>query len=344
MPQRRLLTSAAIFAMCALGAAAQAGEATLTIKDFVGRITIETDGNQAIKVTNKTRAGDVDFDQDRESLVIDGGISNPDGDDCKGYYGNVSWSLFGKKEKKSEIGGYSDLDNYPDLTISGPEDMTLVIENSIPFGRAGNIGAADIEMQYCGRFFLGDINGPARFTVNGSGDIEAGNIETLQAKINGSGDLELRDVGDSDITIRGSGDVEFKDAENMNLSISGSGDAEGERISGAIYIKSSGSGDVDLESVDGELTYDSRGSGDLSINEVNGTAMLQVRGSGTADIDEGSLTELIVIATGSSDVHFGGRVQDADLTARGSSDVYVDTITGTRKTRTTGSGDIHIDN
>lgn len=344
MSLKRYALSAATFALIGLSAPAFAAEPVLTIKNYVGKITIETRPGADMDVTQKKRASDVDISSRSGALTIDGGIDEPDGDGCKGYYGNFSWSWSGKKSKKSDIGGYEDLDDYPNLTITGPENLMVVIDNAIPFGSIGTISGADINIDYCGKLTMADINGPAKLGIRGSGTIDAENIETLVSVIKGSGDLSFETVGEADLIIKGSGNVDFEKAASLNLEISGSGDVEADDVSGALFIQSSGSGDVSVDSVGEELTYTGRGSTDLSIDEISGRALIKVSGSGDVDIDQGTLETLIVTARGSSDVRFDGSTESADLTASGSADIYVGEITGKKSTSTSGSADIDIGN
>lgn len=343
MLKRTLFISAAVISS-AFVSPALAGEATLTLKNYVGKITVNTEPGADLKIESKNRANSVDFDRDGDELLIDGNIKRPDSDGCKGYYGKVSWSWNDKKEKKGQFGGYKNLDQYPDITITGPETLTVVVENSIPFGAVGNIGGADIKLGYCGRLTIGDINGPADLRVTGSGDLVAGNIGDLMTRISGSGDFDFGDVDNADIKVSGSGNVEFGNANAVTLSISGSGDVEMEDIATSLFIKSGGSGDVSVTSLGEELTFEGGGSSDISIDDINGRALIKVGGSSDVDIDDGELETLIITASGGSDVRFGGTAKNAELTARGGADIYVSKVTGDKSTRTSGGGDIDIGN
>lgn len=341
---KRYALSAATIVLAGFSAPAFAAEPVLTLKNYVGKITVETSSGADLKVTQKKRAGDVDVFSKSGDLTIDGGINDPDGDGCKGYYGKLSWSWSGKKTKNSDIGGYENLDEFPNLTITGPENLMIVIENAIPFGDIGTISGADINIDHCGKLTMADINGPAKLTIRGSGTLDAENIESLAAVIKGSGDLSFETVGDADLTIKGSGNVDFDTAASLNLEISGSGDVEADEVSGALFIQSAGSGDVSVDTVGEELTYTGRGSTDLSIDDISGRALIKVSGSGDVDIDDGTLETLIVTARGSSDVRFDGKTDDAELTASGSADIYVGEVTGEKSTSTSGSADIDIGN
>ncbi len=342
--KRTLAISTALLAATLFHSPAYAGESVLVLKDFIGRVTVETRKNAELKITRESRAKDVDVESRRDSLTLDGGFSNPDGSKCKGYNGKITWSLFSKKEKTTSIGGYEDIEDYPLITISAPDDVTLVIENSIIFGSAGNIGTADIDVSDCGKFDLGDISGPARFDISGSGDLTAKNIGALVANVSGSGDLEFRNVTDADISVSGSGDVEFKDAQNVNLSVSGSGDVEMEDIAEALNASASGSGDISARSVGQDLIYEASGSSDLDIDDAFGRAFITLSGSSDVEIDGGKLDMLSVKASGGSEISIDADVIDAELYATGHADIYIDRASGKVTSQKYGGGDIHVGN
>lgn len=340
MLKRTLILSVSLTAF--MTTPAFADNNTLTIENFVGKITIEN--GSKLKVTHKSNSRNVDFDTSGDSLTIDGGISEPDGNDCVGYYGRGSWSFFSKKEKTGNFGGYENLDDYPELTIAAPEDVRLVITNSIPFGSVSDVSAANIKMSYCGNLKMSNINGPADIDIRGSGDISAGNIENIDASIKGSGDFEFENTKNAVISVRGSGDVEFNDADNADIKVSGSGDIEMGDIAKTLNIESAGSGDVSAGDVGEELIYKGRGSGDFELDSVSGTAEIHVSGSGDVDIRDGDVETLIIKATDASDVRFDGTAINAELTASGASDIYVNEVSGKSDTRETGSADINIGN
>lgn len=340
----KLILSTAALALTAAAAPAFAASTTLVIKDFVGTISVETSNNADLRITKKSKSSDVEIDGSANTLVIDGGIDRPDGNKCKGYYGSVSWSLFGKKEKSERVGGYEDLDDYPKLTISAPDDVKLVIENAIPFGDAGDIGSADIELSHCGRLEVGNIAGNADIKITGSGDMSAENIGSVKARVTGSGDLEFMSTGDADLRSKGSGNIDFENADNVDLTISGSSDVNIETVTGQLSIRSSGSSDIDVETVGAGLDYEASGSGDFSAQEVNGDANISARGSSDIDIGGGNIGTLTIAARGSSDVDFGGTAQDAHLTASGSSDINVHRVEDLSHTKASGSADIDVGN
>ena len=341
MKTHQFLLSTAL--MLGLSSPAFAEGPTLTIQNFIGKITIQTEPDIPLSVLQQKRSSEVDIANTSSGLVIDGGIDELRGTKCKGYYGNLSWSWTGKKESHSNFGGYEDLDRYPALTIAAPQNTHLVIENSIPFGQVEDIGSADVSISHCGRLTMENVAGDAGFNISGSGDLQVGDVQNLTARIRGSGDIEAGNVaGDAQLRISGSGDITMGDAETADLGVSGSGDIEIARIAERLNIQSSGSGDVIVEGSYGKLIYSSRGSGDLSVDEVNGEVEVETGGSGDVDIDDGELSYLKIRATGASDVEFDGTAKNADLRARGASDIYVYEVTGTLERSESGAADISV--
>ena len=316
---------------------------TLVIEDFIGTVTISTDAGKSLRIKDRDNAGDLKINDRDGSLVIDGGIEKVDGSKCQGHYGRFNFTFFSDKERKGNIGGYKDLDEYPKLTITAPDDVNLIIRNSAIFGTAGNIGSGDLDLRHCGNLEIGDINGPLDLNVRGSADVKTGNAKSVDARISGSGDLEMLDIEDGTFSVSGSGDIEIGNATSLDVRVSGSGDISFEDVSGNAKFRSSGSGDVEGGEVFGGLDYDASGSGDLDIENVVGDLSVEISGSGDAAIDDGDVDHLIVHTSGSSSVDFDGTAQTADLDASGSSDIFVDTVEGKASVHASSSSDIDID-
>jgi len=320
----------------------------LIIENFVGTINW-VNGTGEISLIKQKNARRLDLQSGDGSLIINGGIEDPDGNDCKGYYGSYDISLFGDKKRNSgKFGGYKDLEDFPILDLEIPRNTSLIIRNAIIFSEGSpDIAAADLDLQHCGKVNLGDVAGPLLLESRGSADVTLGDAEEIDAELRGSGDLEANKVGDFTFKARGSGDVEIEQAVNVMLTLSGSGDAEIGDISGDATLSSSGSGDIDLGLVKGDLDYKGAGSGDLSVDEVRGTGDnivdLQASGSSDISIDESKISFLTISASGSVNVNVDGIITDADVRASGSSDIYLDTVTGDIRQKASGSSDIHID-
>ena len=315
----------------------------LFIEDFVGTINVETVSASKISISQDKNMKGVNLYQEGDSLKIDGGIEKPDGNDCKGYYGSYSISWF-KKENRGDLGGYKDLDDYPNLTVTAPKDTTLIIRNSIPFLTAGSLGSADLKLVSCGKVTLGDLSDGLIADIRGSGDLNVGDISGhADIHIRGSGDVDIGNGGDLRLKVTGSGDVRAGNVRSADIAVRGSGDVEIEDVNGPLGVESSGSSDVDIGDVSGDFVYDGRGSGDLSVSSVTGRVSVDIGRSGDADISGGMVSSLKVSASGASEFDFGGVAETADLYAAGASDIYIRKVTGEVRRKESGAADITID-
>lgn len=324
--------------------AAFANGPELRIEDFVGTIKIENGTADNISVLRDKNMKGVNLVEQGNSLKIDGGIRDPDGNKCKGYYGSYSFGLF-KKEKSGEFGGYENLEDYPQITLQLPKDSNLVIENSIAFVTAEDLGGAELDLRYCGKVNLGDLSSNLIADIRGSADLTAGNVGNVDVDIKGSGDLDVQNAGFVTLSVAGSGDAEFENVKGADVSVSGSGDISFGDIEGSLAAQSRGSGNIEAEDVTGDLIYDAGGSGDLDIGDVEGSRIsIDVSGSGDVSIDGGNVEALKVTASGASDVDYDGTAENADLVATGASDIYVGKVTGELRSKERGSADISVSN
>ncbi|MDB2439799.1 DUF2807 domain-containing protein [Hellea sp.] len=325
-----------------LAGTALANGPELSITDFVGTITIENSASQNITITSDKNMSDVKVSERGQGLAIDGGITEPDSNKCKGYYGRFSLDLF-KKEKSGKFGGYEDLEDYPQITISAPKDTVLIIENSIPFLNAQDLGGTDLDLRSCGKVYLGNVAGDLNANIRGSADLLAEDVGDVTATIRGSGDLDVQNAGFVKLSVAGSGDADFENVSGADVSVSGSGDIEFEDIGSSFAAKSSGSGDIEAGDVDGDFVYNASGSSDLDIGDVKGNRIsVDVSGSGDVDIDGGDVQSLRISASGASDVSYGGSAETADLVASGASDIHVKKVTGEVRSKERGSADISV--
>ena len=316
----------------------------LLIEDFVGTIKIDNNSSGNISIIRDKNMKGVILVEQGDSLKIDGGISNPDGNKCKGYYGVYNFALF-KKEKSGEFGGYEDLEDYPQITISIPKQAVLVIENSIAFITAEDLGAADLDLRYCGKVNLGNIAGDLRADIRGSADLTAGDVGNVDVDIRGSGDLTVQNAGLVALSVAGSGDAEFDDVESADVRVSGSGDISFGNINGSLLAESRGSGDISSGNVAGDFVYEASGSSDLDVGDVMGSRIsIDVSGSGDVNIDGGDVQTLKITASGASDIDYDGTAETADLVATGASDIYVNKVTGELRSKERGAADISVSN
>jgi len=339
----KIFTLAAL-ATTVLTSAALANGPELLIQDFVGTVKIENNSSDNISITRDKNMIGVNLVEQGDNLKIDGGITDPDGNKCKGYYGSYSLGLF-KKNTSGEFGGYEDLEDYPQITIRAPKDAVLIIENSIAFVTAEDLGGTDLDLRYCGKVNLGNVTGDLLADIRGSADLTARDVGNVDVSIKGSGDLDVKNAGFVALSVAGSGDAEFENVKSADVRVSGSGDISFGDIDGPLAAESRGSGDIEAGNVAGDFIYEAGGSGDLDIGDVTGNRIsIDVSGSGDVNIDGGDVQTLKVTASGASEVDYDGTAQNADLVATGASDIYVNKVTGEVRSKERGAADISVSN
>lgn len=337
---KRAAVSTAALVMVAATAPASLAADRLEIRDFVGTINW-TNGPMSVEV--QKNAGETKI-SGRRSVSVDGGQSDIDESGCKSSYGKYDLDWFGKR-KEGRFGGFENLDDLPVLDITLPENATLILENSIVFtSGAPNLGAAELELKYCGDISLGDVAGEFALDSRGSADVEVGKTGQLVANLKGSGDLTGGDSGDVLIRSHGSADIELEHLASFEAKIHGSGDITAGNVDGTVDLASHGSGDVELGDVTGRLSYTGYGSGNLDISSVEGDILeVESFGSGDIDISGGEVDRVIATVRGSAEIDFAGAAQNAKLSASGSGDIYIERVLGEADMKTSGSGDIDID-
>jgi len=315
-------------------------ENSLEIRNFIGSIYWS---NGPLSAEVQKNPGDTKI-SGRAIITVDGGHSKIDGSDCKSAYGRYDFDWFGKK-KEGHFGGYKGMEDLPVLKVTLPENTKLILRESIIFtDGAPDIGAADIELSYCGKLTLGDIDDTLALNSRGSADITVGKTGQIVAYLKGSGDLTGGESTDVLIDSRGSADVELENLTSLEISIHGSGDVKTGDIDGEVKVKSHGSGDTELGHVDGSLSYSGHGSGDLDVASVDGAFLeLSTHGSGDIDIGGGRVGKMTARVHGSGNTDFSGEAETANLRVSGSGNIQVNRVTGAVETKTSGSGDVDID-
>jgi hypothetical protein len=273
-----------------------ASAASVTIQDFVGKVTIVTgtDGLDVVRDGKKpiTIGGSAD------EIFIDGGLSQKARNKACGGSG-MSWNLdFGGH--KSD--GNTRLDDYPELLISVPNGSDLTItESSLHLDSQVELNDADLG-------------------VGGCFDITIEAADTLRLEKSGSGDIEIGTAGTLTIEKSGSGELEIDQTGTFDLHQSGSGDVEIDSVDGAVSIEKSGSGNIDIGSLTGSLNVEKSGSGDIDISD--GTIPnLSIQNSGSGDVEiNADVDDAYVRASGSGDVYIQSISGRLDEATSGSSD------------------------
>ncbi|PHR60212.1 MAG: hypothetical protein COA43_07900 [Robiginitomaculum sp.] len=309
-------TTLALFASPAMAA----DSPTLRIENFIGTLDLVNSTGSKISVQDADGAS---IDVHGDGVTIDDGVEIKN-THCKSSKSNIKIGMGSWKVLKRS-GGYKDLNTYPKLKITAPENTHLIITNSVIFGDVENLGSAEIHIRSCGDLEIGDVAGEVGLYISGSGDLDIG------------------DTGPATIRISGSGDVEAGDFVSADIRVSGSGDLDAGDIAGFVRIASSGAGDIELEHLGNGLEYSGSGASDLRIKSVSGgDLIIHASGSGDVDIKKGSVDKLDIRASGASDVRYGGTSNSAEARASGASDVYMHAPSGHLHTSDSGAGDVHV--
>jgi hypothetical protein len=197
---------------------------------------------------------------------------------CGGWGGRPSVSVW--------LRGRFSYEDLPQVVVRTPLDARVSAGEAV-FGAVGRSRSVDLDSHGCGDWTVGDVAGPMRLNVAGSGDVRtgalgsaqmhasgSGNIATqairggLQASVSGSSDINAAAVyGPLDVHVGGSGDVRIPAGRvtTMNVAIAGSGDVRFGGVAGALNADVAGSGDVSVGAVTGPVIRHVAGSGDLRI-------------------------------------------------------------------------------
>lgn len=322
---RRLMTTAVLLA--ATGSVA--AERNWTVQGADLRVTtacaksvsIEPSSSLKGQVTVEARA---DHQEEIDNLNITGG----------------STALIGRTHESCWMPGPNMQIGNIHIGVSEPSTLELTVK--VPQGIAIAVkegGTAE--------YRIGDVGGPLRLELHGSGSISAESAKELNLAISGSGDARVTSVtGKLEGKISGSGSLAVQKANvaSTDMTISGSGDAtvdEGDL--GALTLTLHGSGDFSGPSA-GNVKYDSSGSATLKLRSVKAsTVSLKISGNGDAAIDDGSIGSLLISSTGSANLRVFADITDADVTVRGSGDVKLHKVSGNLTRNERGSGHISVD-
>lgn len=163
--------------------------------------------------------------------------------------------------RHSDMGWFHSSYAYIELHVRVPARLAIDIQDSSGDADVRNVAALDFNAS-SGDLRVDRINGPLTVEVS-SGDVNGGDIGSLDVRRTSSGDITLHDVrGDVKVERAGSGDLRF------------------ENVKGAVSIGQVGSGDVSVSQVDNDVTIDAIGSGDVSVSSVAGNFTVRAKGSG----------------------------------------------------------------
>jgi hypothetical protein len=260
------------------GAAAAAPSAD--VREAAARVTVipEARADVAAFLVKANPRLPIWISKEGDKVVIRGNVGHMITRCSRGLDGKPSVGVFMRGRF-----AYADL---PQVVIRTPIDVRVAAGDAV-FGSIGRARSVDLGSHGCGDWTVGDVDGPMRLGVAGSGDVHAGSAGSAVVGIAGSGDVSAQTVrGGLAANIVGSGDMTVVAASGpMTVHVAGSGDLKvrSGQVS-RLMVSVTGSGDVRFGGVAGSLEAAVAGSGDVSVAHVTGPVVKHVAGSGDIDV------------------------------------------------------------
>ncbi len=163
---------------------------------------------------------------------------------------------------------------YVNLRVRAPAALAAEIRASSGDADVRNVAALSFDAS-SGDLRVDTIAGPLTIEVS-SGDVNGGDVGSVEVRSSSSGDISLRKVrGDVKVARTGSGDLQF-DTVGGSVTIDkvGSGDVSARHVGRDVTIGAIGSGDVGVGDVGGDFTVRAKGSGDVHHDDVRGKVSL----------------------------------------------------------------------
>lgn len=264
----------------ALTAGAVAAAPAVDIHNAVARVTIipEARSDIAVSVVKVNARLPLSIARIGDSVSIDGGLGGR-WHSCHASFGHARVAVWGLGDI-----GYDDM---PQIVIRTPMDVKVSAGAAV-FGTVGRGASVDLANSGCGDWTVGNVSGPLRVSISGSGDVRAGGAGAADVRVSGSADVWMRDIrGGLRAAASGSGDIHALSISGgpLHVRVAGSGDVDAK--GGAVTdmdVSVSGSGDVNFGGVAQTLTAAVAGSGDVKVGRVTGAVSKHVAGSGSVEV------------------------------------------------------------
>jgi len=139
--------------------------------------------------------------------------------------------------------------------------------------KVGKLKSAKIELQGSGQVDMGQVMGPLKLEIDGSGRVNAGDVQSVHAELNGSGDASIGSVhGPLSLDIAGSGSLTAtKVVGPVDIDIAGAGSVKiADGVADPFKVDIAGSGDVFFGGVAVNPSIDALGSGKVKLHAIRG--------------------------------------------------------------------------
>lgn len=253
----------------------------LEVRDFIGRIEVDTSVGGALRATvTPGRDGiGADISQRDRNLVVTGPHRNTSRMSCQGSGDRMRVEIDGRSYR---------LDELPVLRVSGSPGIGVRTIRSSLAGRIGSVGGVTLAQTGCLSLVVGDVRGSAELSSAGSGDLRIGTVgNRLEVALAGAGDVTVGRVGGSTkIDMAGSGDVQVaQPGRELSVALAGSGDVNVAGGEARTSISIAGSGDVRFGGTAIEPTVSIVGSGDVTLGATRGERSFTRLGSGSVTVE-----------------------------------------------------------
>lgn len=266
----RILAASAL-TLAALPAAAQetgSYEAdVLRIENVIGHVEIVAGDSDQIEVSIRKSDSEVPGVeagvQDGVLTLMGEGGDVTDDYSCAGDDGEAGYRRSGMFNR----GRAQPLTDANNIRITAPENVELVIVDSVLATEAESVGEFTLNTKSCGEAEIDRIDGDFNLDLRGAYDLEIGSVESAYLDIRGAGDIEIGEMnGELAIDLKGAADISVDSGriEPLVIDLKGAGDIDigATAINPEVSIK--GVGDVNLDSYEGRLTKEVFGLGDIS--------------------------------------------------------------------------------
>jgi hypothetical protein len=188
------------------------------------------------------------------------------------------------------VAGVGDIEwaQMPQLVVRTPRTARISAGGAV-FGSVGRSASLELAQAGCGDWTAANVDGPARVSLAGSGDVRLGTSRSARLRVAGSGDIHAGAVrGDLDAEVGGSGDIAAASvAGALKVEVAGSGVvlvAAGRAAPMTATI--AGSGDVTFGGTAESLSARITGSGVVRVRRATGPVERRILGSGAVRIGE----------------------------------------------------------
>jgi len=244
------------------------------------KVDVRDGGPMTVDVSGTKRAVDgLDVHVDGGTLNIDGG----DEDENISVWDWKKWFDFSDVGRSHRYklnlhvvvprGSDVSVDDFVGDAVIGDTMGALDFTANATKTKVGKLKSAKIELDGSGQVDMSQVAGPLRLEIDGSGRVNAGDVQSVHAELNGSGDASIGSVhGPLKLDIAGSGSLTAtKVVGPVDIDIAGAGSVKiADGVADPFKVDIAGSGDVFFGGVAVNPSIDALGSGKVKLHAIRG--------------------------------------------------------------------------